>query len=201
MRNQMGFGSNLLEREGTKFGIRKDHQHKFKITGLSPGSKYYYRVAAGQDTYTGSFRAAPSSNATSAEFLAYGDTRSNPDKQNQVCGNIISAWPKTRIVRPLSCMSATGLNGNSEKHWANEFFNREYKNNITMQANLPIAGLQGKSRRQRNRQIIYRILAISVCRQRPILVVRLRARHMWQLLMNIQITAEVLPSLNGLNRI
>ena len=53
----------------------RDHQHKFKITALQPGNKYYYRISQGQNSYNGSFRTAPYSNATSVEFLAYGDTR------------------------------------------------------------------------------------------------------------------------------
>ena len=121
----------------------KDHQHNFKITGLSPGSKYYYRVRAGQDTYAGSFRAAPSSNAASAKFLVYGDTRTNPDKHNQVCGNILSTMAENPNYQTFILHVGDWVEGNSEKHWAKEFFNREYKNNITMQANLPIEGCRG----------------------------------------------------------
>jgi hypothetical protein len=69
----------------TEYGT--DHQHKFKITGLAPGTKYYYRIMAGDAESTGSFRTAPSATATDVKFFAYGDTRTNPGSHNIVCGN------------------------------------------------------------------------------------------------------------------
>ena len=46
----------------TEYGT--DHQHKYNITGLTPGTKYYYRVTMGSNNWTGNFYAAPASNAT-----------------------------------------------------------------------------------------------------------------------------------------
>ena len=52
-----------------------DHQHKHMITGLIPGTKYYYNVVG---VGSGSFKSAPADSATKIKLLAYGDTRDNP---------------------------------------------------------------------------------------------------------------------------
>ena len=52
------------------------YQHKYLLTNLTPGTKYYYRVTVGGTPYTGSFYAAPAGGAAALKFLAYGDTRS-----------------------------------------------------------------------------------------------------------------------------
>ena len=51
----------------TEYGT--DHQHKYNITGLTPGTKYYYRVTAGSNNWTGNFYAAPASECDSCEIL------------------------------------------------------------------------------------------------------------------------------------
>ena len=120
-----------------------DHRHKYTIDGLTPGKKYYYQVAAGQNTYTGSFLVAPPDNARTLEFLAYGDTRTYPDRQNQVCGNIISTYTANPNCQTFILHVGDWVSNNSEKDWASEFFNRTYAANTTMQANLPIQGCMG----------------------------------------------------------
>ena len=85
-----GLNESCSTGKAQSFEYVSDHRHKFKIAGLTAGNKYYYRVVDGPNSYSGSFRAAPDSNAGSVQFLAYGDTRTNPDRQNQVCGNILA---------------------------------------------------------------------------------------------------------------
>jgi hypothetical protein len=121
----------------------KDHQHKYTITGLVPGKKYYYRVATIQETHIGSFLAAPPDNATAVEFLGYGDTRTNPAEQNKVCGNIVSAYTANPNCQTFILHVGDWVSGNSEKDWAAEFFDRTYSGNTKMQANLPIQGCMG----------------------------------------------------------
>ncbi|MCX7013994.1 MAG: metallophosphoesterase family protein, partial [Candidatus Sumerlaeota bacterium] len=122
------------------------HQHKSTITGLTPGSLYYYRVTFGSIpyTYTGSFRAAPPASAANVKFLAYGDTRSNPDLHDSVCAAIntaIAADPEyqTFLVH-VGDWVATGEN---EANWTNEYFNRSWPNAIGMQTKIPIMGCLG----------------------------------------------------------
>lgn len=120
-----------------------DHQHKYTIDGLTPGKKYYYRLAAGEHSYTGSFRAAPPVNAAAVEFLAYGDTRTHPERQNQVCGNIISTYTAQPNCQTFILHVGDWVSSNSEKDWALDFFDRSYTANTTMQADLPIQGCMG----------------------------------------------------------
>jgi muramidase (phage lysozyme) len=49
--------------------------YKYTISGLNPGTKYYYQVVVGSQCSRGTFYAAPSDSATSVKFFSYGDTR------------------------------------------------------------------------------------------------------------------------------
>jgi len=56
-----------------------DHQHKYTITDLLPGQKYYYKVTVGAYEYPASFRSAPAQGltpATKTRFTVGGDTQS-----------------------------------------------------------------------------------------------------------------------------
>jgi phosphodiesterase/alkaline phosphatase D-like protein len=64
-------------------------QHKYVITGLQPGTRYYYEVVG---YGTGSFRTAPAATATMVKLLAYGDTRSYPADHEQVAGRMRAAY-------------------------------------------------------------------------------------------------------------
>jgi hypothetical protein len=120
-----------------------DHQHQYTITGLVPGTKYYYRVT-GAGTHTGSFRAAPSGAAGSVKIIAYGDTRTNPGDYSSVAEDIISTYTSDPDYQTLALLSGDWVNaGDSESDWDNQFFNRGYSNLTTMQANLPINGCMG----------------------------------------------------------
>ena len=79
-------GSTSVSEYGT------DHQYKYTITGLAPGTKYYYRITQGTNMYTGSFRAASATDATSVKFLVYGDTRTNVADHSSVCSSIVSTF-------------------------------------------------------------------------------------------------------------
>ena len=50
-----------------------DHQYTYTITNLTPATKYYYRVTAGQEVHTGNFRSAPDTNSDAVNFFVYGD--------------------------------------------------------------------------------------------------------------------------------
>jgi predicted phosphodiesterase len=142
---QLSWGLDTTYSAGStlSFEYGTDHQHRYTFTGLAPGQKYYYRLAAGQSAYTGSFRTAPPADATSVEFFAYGDTRTNPDKQDMVCSGIISAYAAEPISQTLILHVGDWVSHDSENAWASEFFDRTYSSNITMQANLPIQGCMG----------------------------------------------------------
>jgi hypothetical protein len=124
----------------------EDHQHKIKIPGLVPGSKYYYQVVAGEDVYVGSFLAAPAESATSLKFLAYGDTRSYPEDHNRVCSAMADAFEADGGYQTLTLLSGDWVgSGTNEEDWDVEYFGDggTYLDTIYMQANLAINGCVG----------------------------------------------------------
>ncbi|MFH1861412.1 MAG: fibronectin type III domain-containing protein [bacterium] len=101
-----------------------DHQYTWTITGLQPGTRYYYTVT--EDLvwyYPSTFRTAPAETALNCKFLVYGDTRSNPNRHNQVAGAMVSTFTADSMFESL--VISTGdlvSDGNSERDWHREFF-------------------------------------------------------------------------------
>jgi hypothetical protein len=121
-----------------------DHQHTHTITGLTPGTLCYYRVSVAGDEYTGSFRAAPPTDASQLKYIAYGDTRSYPTQHDGVAASIMSEY----IADPAfqSVLISVGdliNNGNLEADWDNQFFDPTYTNIQTMLATLPYQSCMG----------------------------------------------------------
>jgi hypothetical protein len=125
----------------TEYGT--DHQHKYTITSLTPGAKYYYRVTASAAQTTGSFRAAPAADATSVKFLAYGDTRTYPADHNSVCAGINSAIAGDPAYQTVLLHVGDWVEADAENNWTNEFFNRSYPSQLQTEATLPIQGCVG----------------------------------------------------------
>jgi len=119
------------------------HQHKYTITGLTPGTKYYYRVTAGASQGTGSFRTAPAASATSVKFLMYGDTRSNPGDQDSVCARMIATYNADPAYQTMILLSGDWVNSDSESDWTSQFFNYSYGNIMENLRRMPIQGCMG----------------------------------------------------------
>jgi hypothetical protein len=120
------------------------HQHTYTVTGLTPGSIYHYRVTAGAEQFTGSFRAAPPANASRLKFFAYGDTRTSPADHNQVAGRVISTYVADPDFQTF-ILSVGDLvyHGDIETDWDDQFFNPLYPDIRTMLANLPYQSCMG----------------------------------------------------------
>ena len=125
----------------TEYGA--DHQHKYTITGLAPGAKYYYKVTAGAVTTTGTFRAAPAADATSVKFLAYGDTRTYPADHSTVCAGMNSVIAGDPDFQTVLLHTGDWVEADTETNWTNEFFNRSYAAQLQTEATLPIQGTLG----------------------------------------------------------
>ncbi|HBG28103.1 MAG: hypothetical protein A2Y10_18520 [Planctomycetes bacterium GWF2_41_51] len=125
----------------TEYGT--DHQHKYTITGLTPGTKYYYRVTAGPSNATGSFRTAPAADATTVKFLAYGDTRTYPADHSTVAAGMNSLIAVDPDYQTMLLHVGDWVNADAEDNWTNEFFNRSYPAQLQMEASLPIQGVMG----------------------------------------------------------
>jgi hypothetical protein len=124
----------------TEYG---DHQHSCTITGLTPGTKYYYKVTAGTFETTGSFRAAPAADATSVKFLAYGDTRTYPASHSEVCAGINSTIASDPDYQTILLQTGDWVEADAEINWTDEFFNRSYPAQLQTEATLPIQGCMG----------------------------------------------------------
>ncbi|MCK4761248.1 MAG: metallophosphoesterase family protein [Candidatus Aminicenantes bacterium] len=121
-----------------------DYQHKYTITGLSTGTKYFYRVTAESNYFTGSFRTAPAAAATNVKFLAYGDTRSYPADHNVVCGQMVNTYTADPAFQTFNVFAGDWVNdGSTESGWAGEYFSRSQSSALEFQAAVPVMGCMG----------------------------------------------------------
>ncbi len=118
-----------------------DHQHIYTITGLFPGTKYYYQVGG---VGSGSFTAAPADGATSVKFMAYGDTRTNAGDHDAVNAQMINTYTTIDEGFQTVCLHVGDwVYSDAEYDWATEFFDPARTNTHTFQANMPINGCIG----------------------------------------------------------
>jgi len=121
-----------------------DHQHRYVIPNLTPGTRYYYRVNVGGTYHTGSFNAAPASSAENVKFLAYGDTRSYPADHDAVCAQMNTTYTNDPDFQTFTLHVGDFVNdGDLESEWTSQFFGRTRAATIGLQANLPIVGCMG----------------------------------------------------------
>ncbi len=123
-----------------------DHQFKYTITGLTPNTKYYYKVHFASTDLTGSFTTAPSSNATAVKFLTYGDTRTYYMDTDDVTAQMLTEISNDTDCQTFSLHTGDWINKGqnaSEDEWGTQFFNRAGTNNIDFQSKMPIMGVRG----------------------------------------------------------
>ena len=121
-----------------------DHQHKFALSELIPGMRYCYRVSVGNESYKGLFYAAPWPSMARITFFVYGDTRMNPDIHDKVANKIVSTFP-LNYKNQSFIISVGDLvdDGNDERDWDDQFFNRSLSNIQKMLANIPYQSVMG----------------------------------------------------------
>ncbi len=140
------YGTDTTHSQGqwvtTEYG--DDHQHKFLLTGLSPATKYYYRVGC-NDTYKeGSFVSGPDDDATGFTFYAYGDTRSNPTAHDGVAERIVQEIEQSPETQTFIVSSGDLVaDGDSETDWQEQFFSSDFENIRKMMAELPYLAAVG----------------------------------------------------------
>lgn len=114
------------------------HVHHYTISGLTPGSTYYYRVTTPGGAYTGSFSAAPDITATSLKFIAYGDTRTYWRTHEALAGTIEDLYASDPAYRTL--IAAVGdlvTEGGLEVYWTHEFFRDSMVNLRSIMRSVP----------------------------------------------------------------
>ena len=119
------------------------HQHSATLTGLTPGSKYFYRVLDSGGYSYGDFTAAPAASATDVKFLMYGDTRSNPGDHDWVASRLIATYNADPACQTMITHSGDFVNGDWEDDWTNTFFNYYYGNIAENLRRMPIQGCMG----------------------------------------------------------
>jgi uncharacterized protein YjdB len=121
-----------------------DKQHLQTITGLTPGTKYYYKVTVNGTTKTGSFVTPPATSATSVKFLAYGDTRTHPASHDAVAARINATCNSDpgyqSVLLSVGDLVSSGYN---ESPWNDEFFNYSYPQLMNMFATIPYMSAVG----------------------------------------------------------
>jgi len=140
------WGTDTLYSSGSQqtseFG--NDHQHACTIAGLTPSVKYYYRVVADSEIFTGSFRAAPSPDTSSIKFIVYGDSRSFPMDHDFVADGIVSTYAADPGFQSVLLSVGDLVNkGDQESDWDTELFDAGYPHIQEMLATLPYESAMG----------------------------------------------------------
>jgi hypothetical protein len=120
-----------------------DHQHKYNITGLTPGTKYYYRLTAGSNVLTGSFNAAPAADANNVKFFMYGDTRTYGASNNSICARMIATYTVDPAYQTMVLHAGDWVNADLETTWTSEWYNYSWTSLMTAPANMPFMGTIG----------------------------------------------------------
>jgi|WetSurMetagenome_2_1015567.scaffolds.fasta_scaffold34971_3 hypothetical protein len=121
-----------------------NHMHRYSITNLTPGTKYFYRVIVGIGESVGTFLSAPDSEAKDLKFFAFGDTRDGTEIHDSIDGQIIAAYTddpafQTFILSPGDIVSE----GDLDWMWDRQLFDPKFKNIREVFANLSYLPVMG----------------------------------------------------------
>jgi len=120
-----------------------EHQYIFTLENLQPDIRYFYRVICGNDTSIASFYSALPDTATQSKFLVFGDTRSHPEDMELVSAAMLSEIENDSLYQHLLIHSGDFNSNDAESTWDEQFFNRAYPNNLSIQSQIPIVGVRG----------------------------------------------------------
>ena len=121
-----------------------DHQYQYTLTGLVPGTHYYYRVHAGNAVFTGDFVSGVNDNAASFTFFAYGDTRSQPNEHDGVAARILAEMTSDSASQSFIVNSGDLVyDGDNESDWDDQFFSAQYTNIREMMSKLAYVSAVG----------------------------------------------------------
>ncbi|MCD4732590.1 MAG: metallophosphoesterase [Bacteroidales bacterium] len=105
----------------TEYG--NDHQHGYTISGLTPGTKYFYKVEYDNAIHEASFLTAPAESATDLKFFVYGDPRSNNAWHDLISGAMVTDYTEDPAFQTITlCTGDLVTYGAEESNWQNQFF-------------------------------------------------------------------------------
>jgi hypothetical protein len=121
-----------------------DHLHLSTISSLEPGTKYTYRVTAGEQVFTGTFFTAAGPATDSLDFFVYGDTRDGMETHNEIAGQIIQAYTDVPSFQTFVLLVGDLVKyGDKESLWNKQLFDPQLANIRTLMANLPYVSVMG----------------------------------------------------------
>ncbi len=147
-----GTDTNYTDSTITTNEYNNDHMHKVHLTGLSVNQKYYYQVSVnGSSAQEGSFNSGIEDNTQTLTFFAYGDTRTNADKHDEVAERVMTDISQNNLKQTFIMNSGDLVSdGDTESSWQDEFFNQQYTNISDLLANLPYMAAMGNHEGQGN---------------------------------------------------
>ncbi len=120
-----------------------NHLYAYTITGLTPGTKYYYQVAVSNQCASYTFYAPPAATASGVKFLSYGDTRTNGSVHNGLAGQVVSLFGSDPAFQTLNLNVGDWVSGDSESAWTGEWYNTSYANLRAQEASIADTGVRG----------------------------------------------------------
>jgi len=120
-----------------------NHLYQYDMGGLTPGTKYYYRVVTGSQCASASFFTAPSASAASVKFFAYGDTRTNGSAHNGLAGQIDAIFAADPAFQSLNLHVGDWVETDSESSWNSQWFASSFTNLRKQDASLADIGVRG----------------------------------------------------------
>jgi len=120
------------------------NQHKYRITGLQPSTRYFYQVKdAVNGLYgSGSFVTAPAANETAVKFLAFGDTRSGPAALDGVAREMRKVYLADPAFQGINIQAGDWVSSDAEASWTAQWFNANQQTQLLL-AEQPINGVKG----------------------------------------------------------
>jgi hypothetical protein len=120
-----------------------NHLYQYDISGLTPGTRYYYQVVTGSQCASGSFYAAPDASASSVKFISYGDTRTNGNAHNGLAGQVNAAFAADPAFQTFNLHVGDWVSGDTESAWTGEWFASSYTALRKQDASIADIGVRG----------------------------------------------------------
>jgi hypothetical protein len=121
-----------------------NHLYAYTISGLNPGTKYFYRVVTGSQYSAGTFVTAPDNSADAVNFVSYGDDRSNPKTHDAVAAQVVKLFQSDPSYQTFNLMVGDLVaNGDSDSTWTSEMFSPSLTNIRTELANIADVSVMG----------------------------------------------------------